>query len=480
MRELVVMERAVASRSAEEHVFQKSRQAGKNQQVGLFQARQLVRLSLQGGSIVHTAPAFSPQMDQIAMPRLEDILQSSPLTAGAYRKSGGAAFHLGRMRVLFLSGKPESKKEGATAETALMVDEAHDFDTLTFNRSFGPMRLVAAAPTFYFGAAWDTDNLLEHTKVRLLEKGQQEGNRFKYVHLTPWYERAEHNPTYGRACEAERDRLGEDHPVWLSQYCLIPVESVGRMFTLADLDLLHGRHPRLRQPRAGEVYVAGIDYCGAGENPEEAVRDPDYGERRDSTVVTIAACVWSLQRAGSAAGIMVPSLRVVDHLCLPGMHPDTTHKRVCDYLRRWGVVSIAGDGRGVGDGPAHRVQSEFGETVCEVIKSEESEIGFSLQGAVKSGRFRIYQETDGDEDAAECYLQFQHLQRQLLPSGRMRWSAPSKKQPINGVKRTIHDDYPKSGGYALRAAERHMHGPDTSGSWWTKELPQQDAQDAWA
>jgi len=41
---------------------------------------------------------------------------------------------------------------------------------------------------------------------------------------------AKYNPDYLAAVEAERQRLGSNHPLFLTQYCLLPVKGAGGMF----------------------------------------------------------------------------------------------------------------------------------------------------------------------------------------------------------------------------------------------------------
>ena len=91
----------------------------------------------------------------------------------------------------------------------------------------------------------------------------------------PWWVVAEHNPAYGRHVEAERDRLGADHPLFRTQYALEPVSTASPAARRGQLGLLQGDHPPSDGPVAGRAYVAGIDLAGPAE-----VDPADEGRRR--------------------------------------------------------------------------------------------------------------------------------------------------------------------------------------------------------
>jgi len=85
--------------------------------------------------------------------------------------------------------------------------------------------------------------------------------------------------------EAERERLGEDHPLFLTQYALLPIHGGGGFLTSQQIAQMMGSHERLYRPQQGGAYVAGIDFAGESEQLEdEVLTRPE----RDSTVITIA------------------------------------------------------------------------------------------------------------------------------------------------------------------------------------------------
>ena len=70
---------------------------------------------------------------------------------------------------------------------------------------------------------------------------------------------AAHNPAYGKYVEAERQRLGEDHPLFGTQYALLPIAGGGRLLNRAQVSSMLGIHPRLRLPERADTYVVAID-----------------------------------------------------------------------------------------------------------------------------------------------------------------------------------------------------------------------------
>ena len=100
------------------------------------------------------------------------------------------------------------------------------------------------ATTVHYGTTWDDGTLLEQTKQLNLELEKEDGikRHFRY----PWEEVASCNPNYGAFVEAERERLGEDHPLFRTQYRLLPLPASGRLFSRSQVTQLIGIHSRVR------------------------------------------------------------------------------------------------------------------------------------------------------------------------------------------------------------------------------------------
>jgi hypothetical protein len=71
----------------------------------------------------------------------------------------------------------------------------------------------------------DISTLLEEIKQTNLELEKKDGikRHFRY----DWQEVAKYNPDYQVYVEAEKHRLGANHPLFITQYCLLPIHDSG-------------------------------------------------------------------------------------------------------------------------------------------------------------------------------------------------------------------------------------------------------------
>ena len=148
---------------------------------------------------------------------------------GAVARMRESEIVLGRSRIHFLSAERGANVVGHTASLLLEVDEAQDVDIEKFDREFRPMASSTNATTVYYGTAWDDASLLERAKQANLEAERRDGRRRHFEY--DWQHVARCNPAYGAFVERERQRLGETHPLFLTQYCLKTIAGGGRLFT---------------------------------------------------------------------------------------------------------------------------------------------------------------------------------------------------------------------------------------------------------
>ncbi len=308
-----------------------ARQGGKNE---LSAQVELLLLALAAGrevDAIKCAPTFRPQL-QVSMRRLwARIAQARLANVAAMR---GNIVRLGRARVVFLSAEPNANVVGHTAGLLLEVDEAQDVDIDKFDREFRPMAATGNTTTVFYGTAWDDSTLLERAKQAHLEAERRDGVRRHFEY--DWQTVARWNPAYGRFVEAERERLGETHPLFLTQYCLKPVSGGGRLLTASQRAQLAGAHERRSQPAPGEAYVAGLDLAG-GES--EDAHDARTGGR-DATVLTIGRLVYP----AADALVAEPLVEIVEHYAWTGEPHETLLPRLLDLLRNvWRVQRVAVD-----------------------------------------------------------------------------------------------------------------------------------------
>ena len=102
--------------------------------------------------------------------------------------------------------------------------------------------------TVHYGTTWDDSTLLEEVKQTNLELERKDGIRRHF--RCDWQEVAKYNPSYLAYVEGERERLGENHPLFLTQYCLLPVHGGGGFFSSSQKAQLQGNHTP--KPSAGK------------------------------------------------------------------------------------------------------------------------------------------------------------------------------------------------------------------------------------
>jgi hypothetical protein len=413
-----------------------ARQGGKNETSAQVELVTLLGHAATGGTIVKCAPTFETQA-RISLERLEARARGAGL-AGAVERRGNA-LRCGHARALFLSAEPGANVVGHTADVLLEVDEAQAVDAEKFDRDFRPMAASTNAPVVFYGTPRGANSLLEQAKAahRAAERRDGRTRHLRY----DWERVAEHVPAYGRYVEAERERLGERHPLFRTQYLLEVVDSADRLFDAATLAQLDGDHDRLSAPRAGERYVAGLDLAGPRPDTTSA-RESD----RDWTVLTIARV-----RRGQPA----PIVEVVDHQAWRGEATELLIARLADRLRRvWRIRRLAVDATGLGGPIADLLGDRLPRGVVQPVvftAERKSRLGFGLLAAVHSGRLRLYR-ADGSTESAECRRQLA-LARASYQSDR---SMQFDVDPSAG-----HDDYLMSLALTVAAA-RHERGERTA------------------
>jgi hypothetical protein len=454
-----------------------ARQGGKNELSAQLEVLLLTAHILIDADAIKCAPTFEPQA-RLSMRRLWTRLEQAGLGPWCQREGSGA-IRLGRARQVFLSAEPGSSVVGHTARILLEVDESQDVDREKFDRDFRPMAAVANATTVHYGTAWEETSLLEQAKQSNLELERRDGLRRHFEY--DWQVVARHNPAYGLFVEAERQRLGESHPLFLTQYCLRTLAGGGRLLSTQQRAQLQGDHPRLSRPPArpaggqsGETYVAGLDLAGQGnleggdeglpgEGPGHAARpggerDPSAlrpfgrlrpqqaqgaaGSGRDASVLTIARVILP----PSDALVQEPRLEVVEHCAWVGEPHDRLYERLVDLLREvWRIRRVAVDATGLGETLAAWLARALGrDTVAPVRFSAESKsrLGYNLLAAVNGGRLKVY----AGDGSAEYRTLWQEVERARV-SYRANRTMNFYVDPSEG-----HDDYLMSLALTVEAA----------------------------
>ncbi len=373
-----------------------ARQMGKNELSAALETYLLTLYQQRGGSLVKAAPSFKPQVVN-SMLRLDSMLDRCPITRGKWRTRFGYIRELGEARILFFSADPNSNIVGATANIALEVDEAQDVETEKYTKDLRPMGSTGNATTIMWGTSWDGATLLEQTAASL-----PPAQRFTY----DWTHGAAANPLYGRYVEAERERLGESHPLFQTQYLLRPVSGAGRLFSEAHLAQLAGEHPRLARPLLGDIYLAALDLAGEEEDaPIAGGEFRPYG-KRDSAVLTIARAIATTPI--DAPGVQEPRLEIVQHYAWTGRKHRELVPQLVDLLRNvWKVRHVVADATGVGEATVSFLEGALGAhrvTAFKFTATAKSSLAYTLLAAVNAGRLKMYA-ADGSPESAEFWKQ---------------------------------------------------------------------------
>jgi hypothetical protein len=294
--------------------------------------------------------------------------------------------------------------------------------------------------TVHYGTTWDDSTLLEEVKQLNLELERKDGikRHFRY----DWQEVTKYNPDYLRHVEAERARLGESHPLFLTQYCLEPIHGGGGFLNAGQRAQLQGTHQRLRRPGFSKIYVAGVDLAGEAEEIEDAMLR-SARPKHDSTVITIGELDFSV----CTELVPLPQVNIVEHYCWTGTSHVSIYPQLLDMLRNvWHVRRAVVDATGVGAGIASFLSGALGTSVVVPFlftQASKSKLGFALLAAINSGRIKMYSQ-DSSEEYREFWFQMGKAKSNFRPNQTMNFYV----DPTTG-----HDDFLSSLALLVEAAQ---------------------------
>jgi len=393
-----------------------SRQAGKNELSAWLETALLTRALASGGSGLKAAPTMIPQA-KISVERLCRHLDAAGYR-GLYRLADND-IRLGRARWSFRSAAPDSNVVGATADLLLEIDEAQDVDPDKFNKDFRPMASSTNATTVLYGTAWSDDTLLAQTIAANLDAERRDGLRRHFE--VPW--QAVQVPAYRRFVEAERDRLGPTHPLFITQYELQTLPGQGRLLSPAHLAMLAGDHARQIRPDPTETYVAGLDVAGEGSQG---------AARPDATVLAVARLQTPRQTHGEPRG--VTEIQVVQAYHHVGAPHASLYPELAAVLKSWRIRHVAVDSTAMGEAAAHLLATALGRhrvTAYRFTEASKSHLGYQLQAAAASGRLKLWLD-DQAPDTREMWAQLAACRATYKPNRMLAWAVPATEG---------HDDY---------------------------------------
>jgi hypothetical protein len=412
-------------------VCRMSRQAGKNEtsaqiEAGLLAMGDAGVLPADTPSIVKAAPTLTPQVKR-SLSRLTATLSARNIP---FEKTDQVV-HLGDAWASFASGEPNANVVGDTAGLLLEIDEAQDFDIDTYDVKFAPMCAAFNATRVLWGTAWSDVDLLERERQAALQEQQRDGVR--RVFDVEWREVARYLPAYCAFVEAERLRLGPDHPHFVTQYELRTLAGEGKLFSPDALAQLAGTHARNVTPPKTARLIAGLDLAGAADSGATS---------HDRTVLTLGTVTGPSQ----ADPIQANHAAVLHHITWIG----EPHERLLPQLRdilsnTWPVDKLAVDATGLGTTIARVLTQALGVDVVDAVtftRKSKSELGFDLMETTATGRLKVYT-SDGTPDAVTMWDEAARCRRQLLPGQLINWYVPEDEG---------HDDYVSSLALFVHAA----------------------------
>ncbi len=453
-----------------------ARQGGKNEISARIERQLLTQFQNESKNLIKCSPTFRPQAF-ISMQRLKQKLNESE-----YRKKWTTELEnmirVGEARAIFLSADTASNVVGNTAHLLLEVDEAQDVSEEKYSKEFRPMGSTTNVTNVLYGTTWDDSTLLEKMKQINLELERKDGikRHFRY----DWEEVAKYNPEYRAYVLTEKERLGENHSLFLSQYRLLPIHGGGGFLNSVQKALLQGIHGRLshspqprrvtgysynpnyscpviQNPEYSKIYVAGIDLAGEAESFEDDFRR-DIKPRVDSTVITIGEVEINKQvprndnqtKSNDQISNFKTgrSIKIVEHYAFTGIkHPDL-YARMVDIIKNvWQCKRVVVDATGIGQPVASFLRQELGSRIVPFTFTApaKTELGFNLLSAINSGSLKMYA-GDNSAEFKEFWFEMEKAKSFYRPSRTMNFYV----DPCEG-----HDDYLMSLALLVEAANAY-------------------------
>lgn len=427
-----LVEKHLYGRTGKVLTIRSSRQTMKNEVSATVEDRFLLRRKLGGGIIVKTAPTYKPQIVN-SKRRLDLMIRKDPLMPRLLGYKEGYIKEFGNASVQFLSAEKGSNVEGATASWLLEIDEAHKTDKGKFQEAFAPMTASTGAATVMYGVAAAKNDLLYEQREHNERVDKSLNLQFP---ADIW---CEINPDYARHYSERVLLLGEDHPVILTQYRLIDIESIGGFFSRWQIsNLLSGEHQRKTHRQDEKFILVTIDIAGEDEEGEDL--SPERGEaKRDQTVALIWEVDWTKERHG------IPQFRLLDlHWwvgaplteAVSGLPDQKT--RLLELISNWRADKVVVDARGVGEETASYLRNNWGSvTEYKADINSVSDDCYATLAFVNNNQVKVFKNEKTDSrDYQELSKQIGHAAKEIKSHDKMALVKPegSQSKHIDMVK----------------------------------------------
>ncbi len=422
-----LIEEHIKNKTGKVITVRSARQTMKNECSAMLCVRALLHYREQGGIYIRTAPTWRPQVLNSKL-RVEKFLRMDPLINNDYHSREGFILQHGQAQLLFLSADKGANVVGSTASIALDIDEAHKVDKGKFEEDFGPMAAYHNVPIIMWGVAADKQDLL-YEYVQHNKEHNPELN-LSYP-AAVWCELL---PQYAKHYEERVRKLGADHPVILTQYDLVDVDTLGGYLKTHHLSsLLDAEHQRYAAPKNGKEYIVTIDIAGEAEVEEDDPAKKSKGAKDSTVALVFEVCPGDVRND-------YPACRLVDIYWWTGMaladEPSGLpgqQSSLLKLLKLWGPKATVVDSRGVGEQIAKYLAKHHpGVTTYAADSNSGSQDCHGLLALINNERLKVFRNDDSAEYAELC-RQIKRCRYEIRAHDRMRLIKPSGSGHIDMV-----------------------------------------------
>lgn len=403
------------------------RQTGKNEIEGEVEKWALFAYQNSGGCFIRTAPTYKPQIVNSKL-RLLDAVRGDPMFKAPLKPMEGYIYQYGAAMVKFLSTDTRSNVVGDTASICLSIDEAHKVDEDKFFEDFVPMAAHKAVPIVMYGVAGSKNDLLYKT---ICQNNQREPELNISISVADCM--AE-NKFYAKHYAEQVNRLGEDHPIIMTQYRLIDIDSSGGFLSPRQINqILSGDHQRLKAPLNGRTYYCTIDIAGEDEIEADGLDEAMAG-RRDATVQHIWDVDFDHAVNGHPICRLVQSYVWVGKKMLGSDGEVGQQEMLLQNLKRWGCQKTVVDARGVGESVASYLfgRHQHVEKYKAVVDSVSYD-AFGFLAMVNNNCIRMWH-SDASPEWGEMKRELSWCSREISRADKMKINKPAPSKHIDMVK----------------------------------------------
>jgi len=425
-------------------VVMSSRQTMKNHVSAFCQLRHLMIRRARGGSWIQFAPTYRPQIVN-SKDRLKTFIALDPIIGKHLKPRWREGFicQSGQAQIAFLSADKRANVVGATADHCVSIDEAHTVEEGKYEEEIAPMSGWENAGRIMWGVGSARGTLLHKYHEHNTEKNP------KLVLKYPWWKWAEVRPKYADHVKERIDQLGEDHPIFLTQYALKFVDAKGNFFS--DAQIRDMQDSDFQRQRTKDDFSNKQTYVLVDIGGEDRVGRPDEQVRmekptQDSSFGVAIQFDWD----HPAAVMNFPIVKVVDLFFRTGAKFRDLESSLGAWLDKINPYGGVFDARGLGNPLASYWEDKTNGRIQAYMAdlSTVSDDCFDLLARVMHRTVKIFRD-DGSLEYSAFIDHCKNASYELFGFEKMRMTKPELDQ-------TAHIDGAKALSYIGRVAEKPL------------------------